>query len=368
MTAGQILDWGQSLQQVYWQMRRLLTHSLRAQVALLVGSLSFLPNIVLIIASYWLDPVPVPLPSPWLWGIIIWIPLLGLLSAGIGYGSSYLMFRPLTLLAKELSQMEVFLDHPEQWSLTLKPKDPEEAMILRGAFSHLLQRVQTEQARRTAFTATLMHDLKTPLIAFGHLLHTLRDQDMPRPQQQDLLNQLLQENQRILELVQKMVEVHRFEQGEIKLHRQPSDLGALAQALVKRMQPLAQERQLQLQVRGEGWAEVDSSEISRALYNLLDNGIRYARHALEVEVTSHQIKVSDDGPGLPAALEELAQPYTAQPIEIAGKRYTAGSGGLGLFIARRILEAHGGSLAVEKTDAQGTILVMVISPAPDGAS
>jgi len=77
-------------------------------------------------------------------------------------------------------------------------------------------------------------------------------------------------------------------------------------------------------------------------------------------VSPHQIQVQDDGPGLPAPLEELAQPYVTQPIHIAGHHYPTGSGGLGLYIARRILQAHGGDLRLVATGSQGTALALVL--------
>nr|WP_279611416.1 sensor histidine kinase [Thermostichus vulcanus] len=126
------------------------------------------------------------------------------------------------------------------------------------------------------------------------------------------------------------------------------------------MGSLAQDRDIQLRVEGQGWGKADEAELERALVNLIDNALRYARHEVVLTVMPEQIQVRDDGPGLPAPLEELAQPYVTQPIHIAGHHYPTGSGGLGLYIARRILQAHGGDLCLLETGSQGTTLALVL--------
>src|SRR5690606_41446175 len=68
-------------------------------------------------------------------------------------------------------------------------------------------------------------------------------------------------------------------------------------------------------------------------------------------------------PGLGAPLDELAQPFNDQGVSIAGKRYAAGAGGLGLFIARRVLAAHGGRLVAESSGPRGTALLAYLGPA-----
>ncbi len=337
----------------------MFTHSLRSQVASLIACLSLTPNLLLITVVYWIFPQR---PVPFSWGLVLWLPLLVILSAGIGYWSSSLMLRPLTLLARELSHLEsdLWRSHSQRWTLIQNPRDPQEALILRSAFDKLLRQVQIEQEHRDAFTATLMHDLKTPLIASNHLLTALKHQDLSRSEWELILDQLLQENDRILELVRKMVEVHRFEQEEVRLHRQTCDLGLLAQNLVRRLQPLAAQRGVTLQARGGTLLSVDGAELERALYNLVDNALRVARHQVQIEILSDRLRVRDDGPGLPAPLDQLARPYVAGPFEVAGQRYTARSSGLGLFIARRIMEAHGGGLQVNQTGPEGTTLDLVV--------
>ncbi|NJK43249.1 MAG: sensor histidine kinase [Pleurocapsa sp. SU_196_0] len=68
---------------------------------------------------------------------------------------------------------------------------------------------------------------------------------------------------------------------------------------------------------------------------------RLERH---LEVSDGALIIADDGPGLPASLEELTKPFNSQQVTLAGQSFTSGTGGLGLFIARRIVEAHGGTL------------------------
>lgn len=336
----------------FYKGQHLLSRTVRGQVALLIAGLSFVPNITLIIATILFSPDVVRIPT----GLILWIPILGVLSAGVGYWSSVLMLRSLTILAKELTHLETSLGHVNQEVLAVRPQDPEEALILRRALTTLLQQVRREQEGRAAFTATLMHDLKTPLVAFRHLLTALQEQNLPPSQQQEVLGQVIQENERILELVQKMVEAHRAERDAIELHRQPCNLLALATGLAQRLLPVAQGRGIQLTVTGSGMAEADGAELERALYNIVDNALHYARTQVRIHVDPGVFQVSDDGPGLPAPLEQLSQPYQGESFEVAGQRFTARSTGLGLFIARRILEAHGGSLRVVETGSSGTTL------------
>lgn len=197
----------------FW--RRRFPHSLRTQVALVIASLSFVPNLVFILSVPWILPGTELSPEGSVL-LLLWIPLLAVLSALAGYALSSLLLQPLTLLARELAHLESLINQPGRWTLLLRPGDPQEVLILRQALAHLLRQIQSDQRRREAFTATLVHDLKTPLIAFGHLLSALK-QELPlsRQEQLALLDRMLEENQRNLALVQKMVEAYRLERGRL---------------------------------------------------------------------------------------------------------------------------------------------------------
>lgn len=307
--------------------------SLRAQFALVIGLLSFLPNIVIVLVLVLLTG----LRDFTL--ILSWMLVVALASGGVGYALSLALLRPLTRLTAEVDLGRVGEAHAD---------DPGEVRSLRAAFSRLLGRLAQEQGRRNAFMATLVHDLRTPLIATSHLVTVLRDLPLQADDRAEITAQLLDENGRLLQLVGQMADAHKFEREGVTIRRAPLELAQLGEKLLTRFRVRAGERGVSLQLQGAARTEADAAQLDRALSNLLENAVRYAAHEVRVQIGEQAIRVCDDGPGLAQPLAQLAQPFNAQPVEIAGHRYTAGTAGLGLFIARRIAEAHGGALTYRR--------------------
>ena len=319
------------------------SNSLRAQFTAVIFALAFLPNLSLTLV--------LGLGS-WNLTLTLWTLGVGGLCGLIGYFLAAAMLEPLTRLRAEAVRGDFGNEAPVS--------DPAEVRALRSAFVGLLSRLSTEQARRGAFMATLVHDLKTPLIATGHLVRLLTGDTLSCAERQDVSEQMLSENARLLALVQQMADAHRFERDTVQLVPRLTELRPLLDALASRLNLRAAEQGLALSVMGEGRAEVDAPVLERALGNLLDNALRYATSRVELSVKAVpggvELSVADDGPGLSQSLGSLAQPFNAQPTMIAGQQYTAGTAGLGLFIARRIAEAHGGQLRYARLPAPDTEL------------
>lgn len=334
--------------------------SLRAQVALVIAGLSFLPNLVLLLGLLlpaFSDGLRLPPEDRLLFAG--WVLVLALGSAGVGYLLSAQLLEPLLSVRRDVGALTVTSRRLASARLAVAGGEPSEVLALKRSFNSLLERVELEAGRRESFMATLMHDLKTPLVAANHLLAVVRDDDsLSREERVGIVARLTEENRELIALVQKMVDAHRFEQGEVPLRREPVEVAALVRRVAARVAPLAAERGVEVVVRGDARARLDAAEFERALYNLVSNAVRYARSRITLEVFQGLIRLEDDGPGLPEPLERLAQPFVAQPVEIAGVRTTGGAGGLGIYIARRILEAHGGRLVTEVTGPSGTVLLL----------
>lgn len=306
-------------------------NTLRMQFMGVIFALTFFPNLALtlLMSQGRISSV-----------LLGWTLFVGALCGLLGYFLSGLMLRPLQRLRSEAEEGDFSGVHSD---------DPLEVRSLRAAFTGLLERLNTEQVRRHAFMATLVHDLKTPLIATGHLTRLLVGESLSAQERAEIGTQMLSENERLLGLVQQMADAHRFEREDVQINLQRLEARSLLERLEQRLYERAQQRGVQVQVLGEAgelWG--DAAALERALGNLAENALRYARTRIYLLISWHSgdwwLGVADDGPGLSRPLEELAQPFNAQPVDIGGKQYTAGTAGLGLFIARRIAEAHGGSL------------------------
>ncbi len=315
--------------------------SLRAQAAVVTGLLSFVPSSVVLLVLLVRD---LALASRLLWPLLLWLLVVGVLSGLIGYLLSGSLLSPVTRLEGDLAALG-------EGSGELQPRldDPAEVSRLRAAFLALLRRLRREQDRRSAFLAALTHHLKTPLLATRHLLGALPTLDPAG--QQALIGRIQSENQRLLATVQQMVDAHRYERQQVQLEPQRFALEPWLEEFRERYAARAAPLGLRLEVQGSGEVLADPAALQRAVANLLDNALRYARSEVRLSAAREggeiRLRVQDDGPGLPAPFALLSQPFTAQPIEIAGIRYAAGAGGLGLFIARSIAEAHGGRLEAE---------------------
>jgi signal transduction histidine kinase len=312
------------------------------QFALVLTLLSFLPNLLIVmVLARVTGSMDVTL-------VVAWIAVVGIVSGLLGYVLSHALLRALTRLADEVREGQIGESRADE---------PSEVASLRGAFRGVLTRLRTEQDRRNAFMATLVHDLKTPLVATGHLVTILRDAPLAPEDRGEVSARLLDENARLLNLVQQMADAHKFEREGVTLQRARVNLADIAAHLVARFTPRARELGVTLAWGGGGQANADAAHLERALSNLIDNALRYAASEVRLDVQPGAVRVTDDGPGLPDALERLAQPFNAQPVEIAGQQFTAGTAGLGLFIVRRVAEAHGGRLAYERADGRSTLEV-----------
>ena len=228
-------------------------------------------------------------------------------------------------------------------------------------FVNVTDRVQLQQQRED-FVATLTHDLKTPVSATNRAVQYLLEGDFgPISQaQQEVLKTIHQSNTNLYSLVQTLLDVYRFDSGVKELHNKNCNIAAIITQVVTEIMPLAQEKGVQLEALIPGDATdvvCDGEEIRRVVQNLIDNSLKFTPSGGTISVTMSQkdgktqISVVDSGKGVP----EENKPKLFQRFWQAGStgRYYA-STGLGLYLCRRIIEAHGGRIWCESTLGKGS--------------
>ena len=209
----------------------------------------------------------------------------------------------------------------------------------------------SERTARQAFLAAIGHDLRTPLAALRAALDALEDDLVPEPRR--YFAAMRKDIEAMRRLSDDLFLLARIEAGPFEFERVPADLSELADEAVEALTPVAVQKSVTLRVSMDGstLAEVGISEVSRAIRNLLDNAIRHAPPGTEVLLDLAQqdagvvIRVLDRGDGFSDDLRYRIFSLPARPIRSEGR--PLGGTGLGLTIARGLVEAHDGRIWVE---------------------
>ena len=233
------------------------------------------------------------------------------------------------------------------------------------------QRAAEAADRLGRFLSDASHELRTPLAALSAGAERLIREPLDDEERDRVLVRLVRETRRAGRLVDDLLLVSRL--GELTVDTAPRSLRSLLQEAAERMAPRRDAPAVL--VRGDDAdVEVDAGRIDQVLANLIQNagaaGARSVRLDAHVRDGEAVVRVSDDGPGIPADLREAV---FDRLVRLEPSRSAAGGGaGLGLPIARGLLAAHGGSLRCEEPtgdDLPGAVLVIrlpcaVRSPAP----
>jgi signal transduction histidine kinase len=229
-----------------------------------------------------------------------------------------------------------------------------------NAFNTMTARLERQQRERRALMADIAHELRTPVAVVQGRLEGMLDGVYPADPAH--VGQVLDQTRMLARLVEDLRTSAHAESGTLSLQKEPVDLGVLMTDVASSVQMDTGERGVRIETTVSPdlpLVDVDPHRLQEVLLNLLSNALRHAPSGSIVSMdadrqdTSVVIRVQDDGPGIPPG--DLARIFD----RFYKGRDSTGSG-LGLTIARSLVEAHGGTLSVANRTDGGTTFTVTL--------
>ncbi|MBI3607573.1 MAG: PAS domain S-box protein [Nitrospirae bacterium] len=225
---------------------------------------------------------------------------------------------------------------------------------------------------RSDFIANVSHELRTPLTSIIGYLEALLDGAHEEPRQREEFLQIMKTHaDRLNALVNDLLQLSQIESGQYQWRRDSIDVVELVRRSVGLVAPLAQRRQITLRCEGKTpplHVIADAEKLTQVLLNLLDNALKYTEEGgqVDVEVEAGQgvtvIRVRDTGIGIPSSDQQRIFERFYR-VDRARSRALGGTG-LGLSIVKHIVEAHGGTVAVESRLGAGSTFRVTLPTQP----
>lgn len=311
--------------------------------------------------------------------------LSGLVALLVSIGVAFLIARsvakPLQRIAGATEAMAQG-NYDEELNIT----SPDEVRRLADRFNLMAQEVKASRQAQRDFVANVSHDLKTPLTSIQGFSQAILDGAAEDEQARNRAAQVINEEAgHMARLVDDLLDLARIEAGQAVMARDPVDLGELLRGCMEKMALRAQrgEVTLDLQLDDNPMVNGDRDRLAQVFTNLLDNALSHtppqgrvvlAARSVAEEVgkrgqearTVAEITVSDTGAGIPP--EEL--PRIFERFYRGDKSRTKGGrgAGLGLAIAKEIVQAHGGHIEVESVVGLGTKFTIKFPQIQEGRS
>ncbi|MEA2621863.1 MAG: two-component system, OmpR family, sensor kinase [Chloroflexota bacterium] len=257
--------------------------------------------------------------------------------------------------------------------VVVAPSESPEVAELAGAFNDMADRLQQsiqiisqDRDRSREFLADVSHELRTPIAALRTFNELLRDGASADPQTRDeFLEQSARQIERLDWLSTNLLELSKLDSGLVALDLRPDDLRVAVENAVEQAQPVASRKGVELVTKVplvEVRQQHDPTRIGQVLSNLVGNAIKFTPPGGRVEVALEdapegaELSVTDNGAGITA--DELPHVFERFYRGTSSEAERGAGSGLGLSIAKSIVDMHGGRISIQSAPGSGTQIVV----------
>ncbi|MEP6600374.1 MAG: ATP-binding protein [Nitrospirota bacterium] len=283
--------------------------------------------------------------------------LLALCLAGL---ASYSILRPLRRLQEQFKHIG-----EGNFSQPLEISAPRDLRALVETANWMRAKLQELDDMKSDFLAHISHELRTPLASMREGTHLLLD-EIPgglNNDQRQILRIMNDSSLRLIQLISTLLDLSKMEAGMMEYQIVPTELKRIAGGSIEKVQLLANGKHIQILSdfpSEQLWIPIDGARIEQALDNLLSNALKFGPMggAVTLQLRADParnvvgLSVSDNGPGIPA--EDLPHVFDRFYQGRQNEKNKLPGSGLGLALAKRVVEAHGGKIGMESEVGKGT--------------
>ncbi len=288
-------------------------------------------------------------------------------AAGVSVLACYVLSRqslaPLKQLSSELSSISA-MSLGSRLSVSHYPKELKQ---LASTCNDLFSRIERSFNQMSQFSAGIAHELRNPV----HMLRTATEITLSSPLDittcQSLLEQHLEEFNHLSQLIEKLLLLSRSEHGQLDLSCELHSANALLNSVIDYYALAADEKKVSLSSTGDASIYVDQALFRQVLANLFDNSLRHTKPGGSIKACVSQknnhvnISITDTGIGIP---KEHLPHITEGFYRFGAPQSDSPHLGLGLAISKRILQCHGGTLAISSHQNVGTTIDIMLPSQP----
>ncbi len=289
--------------------------------------------------------------------ILILFPILVFFTAFVGYHMISKSLKPVQEMTDKVNEITKSAD------LSLRLQEPEhkdELSYLSNTFNDMLDSIEDQFIREKQFSSDAAHELRTPIsVILSHCEYMLQDMELEKEEREEV-EIMYEKGQYMANLIDALLLISRTEKKNYKINLDEVDLSVLAESVVDDMTIEAEEKNIQIKLVDQledPCYTGDMTLLVRVFTNLISNSIKYGKEKGNILVHLREEKglilllFEDDGIGIPKdSLERIWDRF----YQVENSRAHSKGFGLGLFMVRRIVQLHKGTIEVSSTFGEGT--------------